>query len=131
MVHTRTQDEFRTWGIPGRKPQIVYGTALMARIATEAVAAGRRPIGGVLFGTSGEIDTRILATRFIECTEEDHGGSPFTAAGELALERLAESFGSDLELVGLQPIGWYRSCYETPWPPRAHRLKFLIHADRT
>jgi len=113
LLHTKTQDEFGTWGMPGRKPQIVYGNAVMSALAAEAQAAGRRPIGGVLFGTTSDTDTRILAFRAIDCQDADTGGAPFSEAGEEALGRLAEVYSGDLALTGLQPVGWYRSRWES------------------
>ncbi len=112
MLHTLTHEEFGSWGIPGRRPQIVYGLALVSKLASSAIQTGTRPIGGVLFGTSSEQEIRILAFRPIECLDGDTGAAPFSEHGEQVLGRLAENYGEDVELVGLQPVGWYRSRWE-------------------
>ena len=113
MLSTRTQNEFGTWESPGSKPVIVYGMALMAKLAAEASRTSPTPIGGVLFGTASDQDTRITAFRPIECVAGDDGASPFSEAGELAIGRLAESWADDPELAELKPVGWYRSRWES------------------
>ena len=116
MLDIRTQNEFGTWGMPGRKPVIVYGMALMGRLAAEVTASSPRPSGGVLFGTANNQEIRILASRSLECTTQVEGGSAFTEAGEEQLARLAasNSAGGDPDLEGLEPVGWYRSRWESP-----------------
>ncbi len=111
MLSTRTQNEFGTWGIPGRKPVVVYALSVMSRLAAEATQAKSKAIGGVLFGTINEQDTRIQAYRGVECRDADEHGTPFTEAGESAL---AESWAHDPELAGMRPVGWYRSRWESP-----------------
>lgn len=113
MLSARTHNEFGTWGIPGRKPVIVYGMALIGRLAAEAGTAGSNPIGGVLFGTANDHDIRITAYRPVECELSDEDGSPFSEAGEAELGRLAESWAGDPELAELEPVGFYRSRWES------------------
>ena len=111
MIYTRTHQEFGAWSIPGRKPVIVYATAVLARLAEIAAKAGASPIGGVFFGTSDDQEIRITHYRPIDCVPNEVGpeASAFDAAGEAGLGQLIDSYSSDPELAGLQPLGWYRS----------------------
>ena len=113
MLSARTQNQFGTWGIPGRKPVIVYGIALVERLAAEAGQASPKPVGGVLFGSAGDQDIRVTAFRPVECVAGEEDVSPFTEAGELDLDHLATVPQNDPELAGLQPVGWYRSRWES------------------
>lgn len=113
MLHTRTQSDFGTWGIPGRKPVIVYALATVSRLAAEARKASPGPVGGVLFGVLDGTETRITAHRPVECRSEPESDTLFTEAGEAALGQLSKSWESDPELAGLVPLGWYRSRWES------------------
>ena len=117
MLDIRTQNEFGVWGLPGRRPVVVYGMALLGRLATEVTESSPGPDGGVLFGTADGQEIRILAARSVECARDAESGSAFTEAGEDQLARWAASSGDgggDPELAGLEPVGWYRSRWESP-----------------
>ncbi len=141
MIYTRAQQEFGTWSIPGRKLVIVYSTALLSRLADSARQSGSSPIGGALFGTCDETETKIthfrpascgidhLAAKEVPVIDESSrvqiwqqpapgagsaaDVSAFNEAGESELGHLCDSYASDPELAGLQPVGWYRSRWDS------------------
>lgn len=141
MLYTRAQQEFGTWSIPGRKLVIVYATALLSRLAESAKQSGSNPIGGALFGTCDDTEIKITHFRPVGCalansaTEEvpviDESArvqiwqqarpgtgsaadvSAFNEAGEAELGHWCDSYAGDPELAGLQPVGWYRSRWES------------------
>lgn len=114
MLQARARTEFGSWGIPGRKPLITYDQAVMTRLGMEAAQAGPIPVGGVLFGTTGDQDTRVMAFRPLDCAGEGPSGGPFSEAAEEALLHLTQTFGNEPELSEMQPVGWYRSVWESP-----------------
>ncbi len=137
MIYTRSQQEFGTWSIPGRKLVIVYSTALLSRLAESAKQSGSSPIGGALFGTCDDNEIKITHFRPVSCGSDlstaeevpviDESSrvqlwqqartgadvSAFNEAGESELGHLCDSYAGDPELAGLQPVGWYRSRWDS------------------
>lgn len=111
MLHTRRQNEFGTWYIPGRKPVISYSFAVMADLGDMAKKAAPDPVGGVLFGTSDDNEIRITAFRRIPtaAAAAGSGSNLFDEAGEAELNKLVNTYASEPDLTGLRPVGWYRS----------------------
>ena len=73
------------------------------------LAHGGVEIGGVLFGVYDPDGVKILAHRELAC--EYVFGPSFTLSenDRRALEALMASPGSDSQLSGMQPVGWYQS----------------------
>ena len=115
MAGTLVTPKFETWSAAGHNLRIDYSNAVLDQIRMTAVEGYHRvphggvETGGVLFGTHQENAVCITAWRPIAC-EYAKGPSFLLSEKDIAaLEEALQSWGSDAELDGLEPVGWYRA----------------------
>jgi hypothetical protein len=112
-IGTEKRIEYAYWAIPETETSVIYSLPLFHEIDF-AVNEGYRKIphggieeSGLLFGKIDEKGTRIEAFRPIQC-EHASGPSLLLSDHDLAAltAQLADA-GSDPELAGLEPVGWF------------------------
>ena len=107
--------KFATWSPAGQSFHIEYSVTVLEQIRETAVDGYHRvphggvETGGILYGTHQENAVRILAWRPIACGYARGPSFLLSEKDEAALEETLAALGVDAELVGLEPIGWYRA----------------------
>ena len=104
----------KAWRPPACPFAVETCSAVLDQVRREAEAGfheprGEHEIGGVLFGVSEPNCIRIVASRPLMC---EHAMGPGFVLSEKDGKRLAQLIsapGTDLELNGLQALGWYHS----------------------
>ncbi|HXM42575.1 MAG TPA: hypothetical protein VN924_15080 [Bryobacteraceae bacterium] len=95
--------------------RIEYSVPVLEEIRETAVDGYHRvphggvESGGILYGSHQENLVRIVAWRPIACEYARGPSFLLSEKDEAALEESLTAPGSDTELVGLEPIGWYRT----------------------
>jgi hypothetical protein len=127
------RDEYAYWAIPGAAANVTYSLPLFHEIDL-LVNEGYRKIphggieeGGLLFGKIDAKGTRIEAFRAIEC---EHASGPSFLLSEHDLEVLSTQLagiGSDAELEGLDPIGWFLGHTRGPLVLTDHEVALFDH----
>jgi hypothetical protein len=127
------RDEYAYWAIPGAAATVTYSLPLFHEIDF-LVNEGYRKIphggieeGGLLFGKIDAKGTRIEAFRAIEC---EHASGPSFLLSEHDLEVLSAQLagiGSDAELEGLEPIGWFLGHTRGPLVLTDHEAALFDH----
>jgi len=126
MTPALTDVDFAIWSAPGTPFRVLYPPALFQEIdfvvneGYRSIPYGGVEIGGLLFGRKGPMPARIEAFRTIEC---EHVFGPSFVLSERDLTALGDQIKgaeTDLELSGLECIGWFIS----------HTRKSLAMDDR-
>jgi|HubBroStandDraft_1064217.scaffolds.fasta_scaffold00638_14 proteasome lid subunit RPN8/RPN11 len=107
--------EFGSWSAGPGKPSIEYSNAVLDEIRLRAAEGYQRmrhggvEVGGVLFGARRDGVLRILAARSIECEYLNGPRFVLSKRDETGLAELLLASGSDPELAGMEPAGYYHS----------------------
>jgi hypothetical protein len=119
-VPTEKRNEYAFWEIPNAPATVLYSLPVFHEIDF-TVNEGYRKIphggieeGGLLFGKIDEKGTRIEAFRPIQC-EHAEGPSFLLSARDLeGLSGQLAGSATDLELAGLDPVGWFLAHTRSP-----------------
>jgi proteasome lid subunit RPN8/RPN11 len=107
--------EFGPWAAGPQNLTIEYSNAVLDEIRIRAAEGYQRmrhggvEVGGVLFGTRVDGVLRIEAVRPIECAYSNGPRFLLSKRDEAGLAELLQASGSDPELAGLEPAGYYHS----------------------
>jgi proteasome lid subunit RPN8/RPN11 len=107
--------KFATWDPPGQSFRIEYSVAVLEQIREAAVDGyfrlphGGVETGGILFGTHQDDLVSIAAWRPIACEYAKGPSFLLSERDEAALKETLPAASGDVELAGLEPIGWYRA----------------------
>jgi proteasome lid subunit RPN8/RPN11 len=104
--------DLKAWRIPQCPFLIECSSAVLEQIRADIQSgcnSGEREMGGVLFGIHELDGVRILASKPLECEHAIGPGFVLSEKDEKRLEQLIKYPTTDLELNGLQALGWYHS----------------------
>jgi len=119
-VPAEKRNEYAFWEVPNAQATVLYSLPVFHEIDF-TVNEGYRKIphggieeGGLLFGKIDEKGTRIEAFRPIQC-EHAEGPSFLLSARDLeALSAQLAAVANDLELAGLDTVGWFLAHTRSP-----------------
>ena len=90
-------------------PEVLEGLAELMMSGYQRYSWGGVEVGGVLFGKKEPDAIHICSFRPVECEHEQGPSFELSKRDMEGLDRLLAGVGSDEELNGLVPVGWYHS----------------------
>lgn len=115
MKKNQAEFAYGTWTAPAGGVTVEYPLEIMDELRLAAcgglrqLARGGLEIGGVLFGSRRDQTIRLVNWRTIEC---EHSRGPALLLSENDRQRLRgllEKAENEIDLKGLQPVGWFVS----------------------
>jgi len=106
---------FGSWSAPEVPLAVEYPLEILDELRAAAcdglqrLARGGLEIGGVLFGSRRDNAIRILTWRPIQCEHASGPAFVLSAKDRAALAQLLDGAEADIDLRGLQPVGWFVS----------------------
>jgi len=120
MTPADSDTEYAFWTVPGTPFTVTYSLPAFHEIDFQVNEGFRRiphggiEIGGLLFGRLENNSAKIEAFRMIDC---EHASGPSFVLSDRDLEKLREQLsaaGSDPELDGKVPLGWFIAHTRSP-----------------
>lgn len=111
----KTASESSVWSVSGHALSIEYLPVLLDEIRAyvtdglNRIRHGGIEVGGVLYGVREGDRIRILGWQPLDCEHAEGPGFVLSPNDEAALDKLIAEPGSDPQLSGLQPLGWFHS----------------------